>query len=100
MRHYIDLVEGIAVPVPLQPRLTPLREYIDLVEARSYLAEDFLGSIRQKLGNAIQQNVTAVTNTASALQVIYKIATNTGYLDKVVIQLNKQLYTTLKALPN
>lgn len=64
------------------------------------LLEGWLDSVKKSLGNKVDQAVTTVTNTATALQVFYKIGTNPEYLDTVVFLIKKDIKQKLKALGN
>lgn len=62
------------------------------------LLEGWLDSVKKSLGNKVDQAVTVVNNTASALQLFYKIGTNPEYLDTVVFLIKKDIKNKLKAL--
>jgi hypothetical protein len=59
-----------------------------------------MDSVKKALGGKVDQAVTVVNNTASALQVFYKIGTNPEYLDTVVFLIKKDIKQKLKALGN
>lgn len=62
------------------------------------ILEGFLDSIKQSIGNKVDQAVTTVSNTVSALQVLYKIGTSPQFLDTTVTLMKKQIRATIKNL--
>ena len=62
------------------------------------ILEGFLDSIKQSIGNKVDQAVTTVSNTVSALQVLYKIGTSPQFLDTTVTLMKKQIRSTIKNL--
>lgn len=75
----------------------------ETVGFQSYLTEEmilegFLDSIKQSIGSKVDQAVTTVSNTVSALQVLYKIGTSPQFLDTATTMMKKQVRTMLKNL--
>lgn len=64
------------------------------------ILEGWLDSVKKTLGDKTDQAVKVVNNTATALQVFYKIGTNPKYLDTIVTLLKKDIRTKLKGLGN
>ena len=62
------------------------------------LLEGWIDSVKKTLGDKVDQAVTVVSNTASALQVFYKIGTNPEYLESVTFLIKKDIKQKLKAL--
>jgi hypothetical protein len=61
------------------------------------LVEGFLDSVKKALGSKIDQAVTSVSNTATALQVFYKVGSNPEYLDTATFLLKKRIKNYLKS---
>lgn len=81
--RYVDIVGPTATSIP-----------------QHILVEGFLDNISRAIGNAATKKITTVTNTATALQVIYKAASTPQYLETVTFLLKKSIKTKLKLLPD
>lgn len=79
----------------IQPQGSNLYEAI-LTEAE--LREGFLDSIRQKIGQVIDKQVTNVNNMATALSVIYHVISNSEYLETATFLLKKAVKEKVKQI--
>lgn len=57
-----------------------------------------MDSIRQVVGDKISSTVSTVNNTATAMVVIYKVASDEKYLDTITFLLKKAIKQKIKAL--
>ncbi len=62
------------------------------------LMEGWLESIKGAVGSRIDQTVSVVNNTTTALQVFFKIGSNEEYLETMTYLIKKNIKTNLKAL--
>ncbi len=62
------------------------------------LREGFIQSIVQKIGEKVAEPVTTVTNAASAMQVLFKIASDRNWLDTCTFLIKKGIKAKLKSM--
>lgn len=74
-----------------------LRE-IDHSTADDLLCEGLMDSIRQYVGDKVSDTVKVVNNTATAMTVIYKVASTPSYLETITFLLKKGIKQKIKAL--
>lgn len=71
---------------------------IDKQISEDMICEGLMDSIRQYVGDKVTNAVSVVNNTASAMIVIYKVASNPEYLDTITFLLKKAIKQKMKAL--
>lgn len=71
---------------------------IDQQISDEMLCEGLMDSIRQYVGDKVTSTVAVVNNTASAMLVIYKVASNPEYLETITFLLKKAIKQKMKAL--
>lgn len=64
------------------------------------LIEGFVDSLARAVGNKVQEQITVVNNTATAMVVLYKAVSNPQYLETITFLLKKQIKTNLKSFPD
>lgn len=64
------------------------------------LIEGFVDSLARAVGNKVQEQITVVNNTATAMVVLYKAVSNPQYLETITFLLKKQIKTNLKQFPD
>lgn len=78
-------------------------EFSHLAESNlneTLLNEAFLDSVKKAIGNKVTQQVSNVTNTASALEVMYKVISDPKYLETTVFELKRSIKNKIKSLPD
>lgn len=76
-------------------------EIVGLNEAiltESMLREGLLDSISKTIGDQVNKKVTVVTNAATALQVIYKVVSNSQYLESMAFEIKRSIKRKLKIM--
>ena len=69
---------------------------IDKQISEDMICEGLMDSIRQYVGDKVTNAVSVVNNTASAMIVIYKVASNPEYLDTITFLLKKAIKQKIK----
>lgn len=78
--------------------ICPHDDLFEQILTEDMIREGFLDSIRQKVGQAIDKHTTNVNNMATALTVIYKVVSNSEYLETATFLLKKAVKDKVKQI--